>query len=212
MPLAPPYTSGNLAGVCVSRETWERLDDFAQCILKWSHTISLVSKAECDRLWQRHILDCAQLWPLRHPETRIWADLGTGAGLPGVVLAIMAHQLSPKVQFHLVESDQRKAAFIRFIESRQKLGLVIHTTRIEELPSIGAQTVSARALAPLPQLVELVAPHLLPGGYALLPKGHALSAELEQTRKNWILRMKQYSSKLDSGSSILQIHGMQRRA
>lgn len=205
MPVAPPYSDGDLAGVRVSRETWERLADFCESLIKWSRAISLVSKAEEARLWQRHILDCAQLWPLRHPETKTWADLGTGGGLPGVVLAIIARELSPKTAFHLVESDQRKAAFLRYLESRQNLDIKLHAARMETLPPILAETVSARALAPLPELLGLVARHLAPGGIALLPKGVNLTEELREAKRNWEFSLKLHPSKVDSQASILQI-------
>ncbi|MCC5986605.1 MAG: 16S rRNA (guanine(527)-N(7))-methyltransferase RsmG [Pararhodobacter sp.] len=207
--MAPPYCSGDLAGVRVSRETWDRLGDYCDCLIKWSSAISLVSKAEESRLWQRHILDCAQLWPLRHPNTKSWADLGTGGGLPGVVVAIIARELSPDTAFHLVESDRRKAAFLRYIDSRQNLGFTLHAARLEVLPPIQAQTVSARALAPLPRLLGLVACHLAPGGIALLPKGQNLAKELQEAKRIWEFSLKQNPSKVDSRASILQITDIQ---
>lgn len=209
MPLAPPYSNGDLAGVKVSRETWERLEDYCHSLLKWSHAISLVANAEKTRLWQRHILDSAQLWPLRHDKTGIWADLGTGGGLPGMVMAIIASELAPGTRFHLVESDQRKAAFLRYVESRQNLGLQLHVARIESLPPILAQTVSARALAPLSQLLGLVSRHLAPGGIALLPKGQRLAEELLEAEKTWSFSLKRHPSKVDSRASILQITDIQ---
>lgn len=208
MHLAPPFSDGNLVGVSVSRETWERLVDYSQTVATWSRSISMLSSADPARLWNRHILDSAQLWPLRHRDTRLWADLGTGAGLPGVVLAIIAHQLSPDMRFHLVESDQRKAAFLRFVESRQRLGLKIHATRIEALEPLIAQTVTARALAPLPKLLGLVGRHLADGGTALLPKGENVAEELAEAKKTWCFTIKQHPSKLDSRASILQISGI----
>lgn len=206
----PPFSDGNLAGVQVSRETWDRLADFAQSAVTWSRSISMVSNADPNRFWQRHILDSAQLWPLRHQDTRIWADLGTGAGLPGVVLAIIAHQLSPEIRFHLVESDQRKAAFLRFTESRQSLGLHIHSARIEAIDTLEAHTVTARALAPLPKLLGLVVRHLADDGLAVLPKGENAARELAQAKKTWRFMSSEHPSKLDSRASILQISSIEK--
>lgn len=210
MQVAPPFSNGDLNGISVSRETWDRLADYCEAIVTWSRSISLVSRTEPSRIWQRHILDSAQLWPLRHPKTATWADLGTGAGLPGIVLAIIAREMSSDIRFHLVESDQRKAAFLRFVESRQMLGLRVHTERAEMLSPIAAQTVSARALAPLPKLLGLVVRHLAPDGIALLPKGESLAEELSQARDSWHFNAKHHPSKLDSRASILQISNIEK--
>ena len=211
MPTAPPYQNGNLAGTRVSRETWERLEDYSFHLERWTQTINLVAQSGREHLWQRHVIDSAQLWPFRHPETQIWADLGTGGGLPGLVLAIMAHELSPRMRFHLVESDQRKAAFLRFIESRQNLGVVLHAGRIEKIPPLRAQTVSARALAPLPLLLGLVARHLAPGGTAVLPKGLNFPQEKREAEKTWSFSCLRHGSLVDSQAAILQIRDIQPR-
>ncbi len=210
MDLAPPFSDGNLAGVRVSRETLDRLVDYAESVVAWSRSISMVSSTDPSRLWQRHILDSAQLWPLQNRHTQTWVDLGSGAGLPGVVLAIIGHQLAPDIRFHLVESDQRKAAFLRFIESKQKLGLIIHAKRIEALAPLSAQTVTARALAPLPKLLGLVSRHLAVGGTALLPKGENVANELLQAAEKWHFISEQHPSKLDSRARILQISNIEK--
>ena len=210
MRLVPPFSQGDVAGTKVSRETWERLEDYCQALLKWSRAISLVANDEEHRLWKRHVIDSAQLWPLRHPETRRWADLGSGGGLPGVVLAIIGKELSPGIRFHLVESDGRKAAFLRFIESRQNLGMTLHTDRIEAISSIRAQTVTARALAPLSHLLGFVEHHISPGGFAILPKGRKIDREIEEARKTWQFTLLRHPSRVDSQGSILQITDIHR--
>lgn len=205
----PPYSDGFLAGIKVSRETWESLEDYCVSLLTWSRAINLVSNAKDANLWHRHILDCAQLWSLRHPETKAWADIGTGGGLPGLVMAIIGRELSPQTRFHLVESDKRKVAFLRFVQSRQDLTLVLHAERIETLPPIGAQTLSARALAPLHQLLGFAARHLDTGGTALFPKGRKFKEEIDDAKKKWNFLVEEQPSKVDSGARILQVTSIQ---
>lgn len=201
----------SLPGISVSRETQERLQAYADQLRRWTKTVNLISRNEVDRLWQRHIVDSAQLWHLRKPETRRWVDLGSGGGLPGVVLAILAAESDPGIDFHLVESDKRKAAFLRMSSAELGLKLKIHTERAETLQPLGADTLTARALAPLPVLLGYVARHLNPDGIAILPKGHSVQAETEQALQTWDYAATVHQSVADSGSVILQITNIRRR-
>ncbi len=160
----------------VSRETLDRLDVLADRVQHWSPRINLVAPSTLPDLWTRHILDSAQLWHVAPPRPGLWADLGSGAGFPGLVLAAMAEGSGTQVV--LVESDQRKATFLRVASQAMGLTPVIHAARIEALAPLGADTISARALAPLPKLLDLARPHLAPGGRLVLPKGARHADEL----------------------------------
>ena len=153
----------------VSRETLERFDVLADHVGRWNPRINLVAPGTLPDLWTRHILDSAQLWSLGAPEPGLWADLGSGGGFPGLVIAAMAHGTGTSIA--LVEADQRKAAFLRIAAQAMGLKPAIHASRIEQLAPLGALTVSARALAPLPALLGLAARHLAPGGRLILPQG-----------------------------------------
>ncbi|MCC6001833.1 MAG: 16S rRNA (guanine(527)-N(7))-methyltransferase RsmG [Pararhodobacter sp.] len=200
-----------LPSVNVSRETRERLEVYAEQLRRWTKTVNLVSRNEIGKLWHRHIVDSAQLWPLRNQATRRWVDLGSGGGLPGVVLAILAAEKDTGINFHLVESDKRKAAFLRMMSAELGLKLTIHTDRAEILQPLEADTLTARALAPLPILLGYVSRHLSPDGVALLPKGHGVHAEMEEALQTWQYAATVHPSVVDSGSVILQITNIRRR-
>jgi len=153
----------------VSRETLDRLDVLSDHVRRWNARINLVAPGTLPDLWTRHILDSAQLWTIVPPNSGLWADLGSGGGFPGLVIAAMAHGTSTRVA--LVEADQRKAAFLYVAAQAMGLQPAIHASRIEQLAPLGATTVSARALAPLPALLDLAMRHLAPGGRLILPQG-----------------------------------------
>ncbi len=199
-----------LPGIDVSRETMERLQFFAVELSKWNRTINLVAPNEIDRLWQRHIIDSAQLWNYRHPATTQWVDLGSGGGLPGVVLAVIAAQYAADASFHLVESDIRKAAFLRMIAAQLSLPVTVHAKRAEAVPPLGARTVTARALAPLSLLIPLALPHLAKDGLAIFPKGQSWKDEVAEASHAWRFSVTPHSSVLDSRAAILQISDISR--
>ena len=169
-----------IAGVAdVSRETVagisviEALDRYSQILMKWQAKINLVSSKTLDTLWTRHILDSAQL--LNHLPglpCRIM-DIGSGAGLPGLILAITTHH-----EIHLVESDQRKCAFLRAAAKDVGVDVVIHNKRIETLPDIGVDIITARAVAPLDKLLDLTHKHHHDKQQFLFLKGKTVEQEL----------------------------------
>jgi 16S rRNA (guanine527-N7)-methyltransferase len=154
----------------VSRETLTRLETYAALLTKWTRRINLVSAASLPDLWHRHIADSAQLLAFR-PPARLWLDLGSGAGFPGLVVAI----LTPDLHVRLVESDQRKCAFLRRVAEDTGTTVDIVPCRIETLPPQSADVISARALAPLTQLLAHAEKHLAPDGIGLFPKGRTVS-------------------------------------
>ena len=184
--VVPPIFDRNaVAGLDVSRETFERLLDYSQEVQKWSRTINLVSRSTHDDLWRRHILDSAQLFDIPKDPVSGWCDLGSGAGLPGMVVAILARELRPETTHSLIESDTRKAAFLKLQAERLGLRVSIVTDRIEAAPPQNADVVSARALAPLATLLRLAERHSRPGATLVFPKGKTYGQELAGAEAQW---------------------------
>jgi 16S rRNA (guanine527-N7)-methyltransferase len=177
-----------------------RLTVYADLIARWSPRINLVAPGDLPRLCDRHIADAAQLVPLIPPGTRTLADLGSGAGLPGLVLAILTG-----LPTHLVERDRRKAAFLREAARATAAPATVHAADAATLTPLNADLVTARALAPLPDLLPLVARHLAPGGAALLPKGATAEAELTAASPLWTMRVERFPSRTDPAATILRL-------
>lgn len=197
-----------VGGVNVSRETMEMLQAYTALLRKWSPKINLIARSSLPDIWVRHISDSAQLLPLGPDPVGHWADLGSGGGLPGIVIAILLRDRPTKIS--LVESDQRKATFLRTCGRELGLTLAIHTTRTESLAPLKADTLSARALAPLPTLLSHVSRHLSPTGIALLPKGKNAAAEIADARKIWAFDLQTYPSQTDSAATILRLERISR--
>ena len=168
-------------GLDVSRETLARLEALAELTRKWTARINLVAPSSVPDLWNRHIRDSAQLYALAPPFVH-WADLGSGGGFPGLVIAALAEGTQRTT---LIESDRRKATFLRAAIRELHLPAEVIAARIESAPPQSADIVSARALAPLPELLAYATRHLRPGGVALFPKGAARSEEISAARAGW---------------------------
>ncbi len=200
-----------LADLGVSRETLERLEIYARLLTKWTRAINLVSADSLPDLWRRHFLDSAQLLPLLPPapagRPRRLADLGSGAGFPGLVLAILGAG-----EIHLVESDRRKGQFLREVSRETAAGAEVHLGRIEELSPLCADCVTARALAPLERLLDYAARHLAPGGSALFLKGRGAAEELTQAARRWSMAVERFPSRTDPEGSILRIADLAARS
>ena len=179
----------------------ERLRAYAALLATWTRRINLVSRADADQLWPRHIEDSLRLLPLIPPGTDRALDLGSGAGLPGLVLA-----LASGVPFDLVEADRRKAAFLREAARLTGAPVAVHATRIEALPPGRWPLITARALAPLPALLRLAAPYLAPGGTLLFPKGARASEEIEAARQTWSFDLERHGA---ADGPVLAITGLE---
>ena len=193
----------------VSRETFERLEVYVALIEKWNPKINLVSKSSLPEIWDRHIWDSAQIFDIA-VEGSVWADFGSGGGLPGIVLAIFAKELRPDMQFYLVESDQRKCAFLRNAVREIGLNVKVHAERIEVLDPIGASVISARALTDLNGLLEFVERHSAKNGVAILPKGETWEKEILQAQENWSFEYEEITSKTNNDAAILKIKDFAR--
>ena len=193
----------------VSRETFERLEAYVALIEKWNPKINLVSKSSLPEIWDRHIWDSAQIFDIA-VEGSVWADFGSGGGLPGIVLAIFAKERRPDMQFYLVESDQRKCAFLRNAVREIGLNVKVHAERIEVLDPIGASVISARALTDLNGLLEFVERHSAKNGVAILPKGETWEKEILQAQENWSFEYEEITSKTNNDAAILKIKDFAR--
>lgn len=189
----------------VSRETLARLDLLADLLIHWQKTINLVAPASLPHLWSRHIADSLQLVDMAAAESRRWVDLGSGGGFPGlVVAAVLAER--PDADVTLVESDSRKAAFLREAARLAELPVTVLPSRIEQVAAVlapGVEVVSARALAPLPRLLELAAPFLAQGATGLFLKGQDVDNELTQAAKSWRIDAEMRASLTDGGGHVL---------
>ena len=189
----------------VSRETLAHLDEFLALVEKWQPAINLIAKGTIPVAWERHVLDSAQLFEFSPDTAAHWVDFGSGGGFPGIVVAIIAREKRPGLKTTLVEADKRKAAFL--MQAARQLGLTVSmvTDRAEALAPLAADVVSARALAALPDLCALAAPHLNLGGVAIFPKGRHAEVELAAARLNWRFDASLAVSKTDSTGRIVTL-------
>jgi 16S rRNA (guanine527-N7)-methyltransferase len=191
----------------VSRETLAALDRFAALLLRWNTTVNLVARTDEAFLWERHITDSLQLVPLMEPHPERAIDLGSGAGFPGLILAI-----ATGVPFDLIEADQRKAAFLREAARVTGAPVRIHPVRIEAAELARAPLITARAVAPLPKLLALAAPLLTPEGMCLFLKGANVDIELTHAATQWQMHTDGIPSRTAPGALILRITGLSRVA
>ena len=194
----------------VSRETQERLEIFATLLKKWNRRINLVSQSSLDNLWTRHIRDSAQLVDLAPDSVSRWVDLGSGGGLPGLVVAIVGAERRSPFQCTLIESDTRKSAFLRTVVRETGIDARVITNRIEAAPPQMGDIVSARALADLTTLLAFAERHLNPTGRAIFPKGKNWQKEIETAQSRWQFNYKVAKSKTETGSVILSVTGVSR--
>jgi 16S rRNA (guanine527-N7)-methyltransferase len=197
----------------VSRETAERLERFVALVRKWQTAENLVAPEALPVIWTRHVADSAQLTRL-FPDARTWVDLGSGGGFPGIVLAILLAE-SPDGIAHLVESNQRKCAFLRQAIRETGASGKVHAGRIETILAEWrepADIVSARALAPLGRLLSLAEPLLLKGAVGAFHKGQDFEREIEEASKSWEFDLILHKSLVDGGGVILEIRHLARKA
>jgi len=195
--------SGNVTDY-VSRETSDKLAQFAQLVEKWTAKINLISKPSIPHIWDRHIRDSVQLYQ-HAPIGNHWVDLGSGGGFPAIVLALMSQQDGRQTKFTLVESDQRKCVFLRTAIRELGLDASVINDRIEKIAPLNADILSARALANLKMLVGFANVHLAEDGVALFPKGSNWEAEDVDARKVWQYTCDPIPSETDPSAAVLRI-------
>ena len=197
----------------VPRETIHRLTRYADLLAHWQKATNLVAPSTLGLLWSRHFADSAQLLSLAQ-NARLWLDLGSGAGFPGLVVAILQAG-RPEFRMHLVESNRKKCAFLAEVVRATEAPVDIHAMRIEELAesaqSLEPDVVSARALAPLPRLLELASPFFGPGTRGLFLKGREAQSEINAARADWDFSMRLHPSLTAADSHIVEVTGLRPR-
>jgi 16S rRNA (guanine527-N7)-methyltransferase len=208
-PAPSPALLAQVEALGVSRESWQRIEQFVALLLTWQQRINLISPASIPHIWERHVLDSLQLLPLLPPNAQTAADLGSGAGFPALPLAIASG-----VCFHLYESNQKKAAFLR--EALRVTGTKgeVHAERLEgpktTQPYPKVDVVTARALAPLHELLHLARPFLDTGAMALFLKGQDMDQELTEASKSWTITYTKHASLTDSQAIVLAVQEITR--
>ena len=193
----------------VSRETIEKLQAYVALVEKWTAKINLISKQSVRNIWDRHILDSAQIFTLA-PDSGKWVDLGSGGGFPAIVISILSQEFGGRHEVLMVESDQRKAVFLR-TEVRE-LGLKANAIadRIERVTPMQADILSARALSDLDTLLGFAEIHLRSTGTAIFPKGETWEKEDRTAREMWSYHCDVTKSRSNSNAAILKIKDIAR--
>jgi 16S rRNA (guanine527-N7)-methyltransferase len=199
-----------LGALSVSRETAERLDSFVGLLQRWQAIQNLVASATLSEVWDRHILDSAQLLPLLGSRRRL-ADFGSGAGFPGLVIAILGADM-PGFHIDLVESNQRKSAFLQEAVRVTQAPAAVKPARIEDYvrDAPNVDLVTARALAPLETLLDLAEPLLKTGAEALFLKGRRAAEELTGARRSWRIDAAMIASRTDPLGRIVHVRRAER--
>jgi 16S rRNA (guanine527-N7)-methyltransferase len=193
----------------VSRETEKRLDAFVALLLEWQNRINLIAPSTIARVWTRHVADSLQLIALA-PEARVWVDFGAGGGFPGIPIACALAE-APGAQVHLVESNGKKAAFLREAVRVTAVPAKVHQERAENFGDSYAEpvhAVTARALAPLKTLCDQAFPLIARGAIGLFPKGQDVAAELTEAAKYWSIEAEQAPSKTSPEGCIVVVRGL----
>ena len=195
----------------VSRETSEKLHAYANLLHRWTQRINLIAKSTVDDIWNRHILDSAQVFD-HAPAFAHWVDIGSGGGLPGIVMAVIASEKQPDAKFTLIESDVRKATFLRTAARELALPVKVIAERIEEAAPQNADVLSARALSGLADLLPLAAKHLSEDGTALFMKGRRYREEIAAAEGDWAFEIAEHPSMTDPEARILSVKRISRAA
>jgi 16S rRNA (guanine527-N7)-methyltransferase len=211
-PVSAADKAAALALTPVSRETETRLDRYVALLVEWQAKTNLVSPTTLPHLWTRHVSDSLQLLALA-PEAKVWADLGSGGGFPGIVLACAMAEVSGAT-VHLVERNAKKAAFLREALRVTNAPGVVHLADIgDNVDSLVGKVdcVTARALAPLHQLIGFAEPLVGQGAKALFLKGQDVEAELTEATKYWKLTPRLHSSRTGGHGWIVELDRIERR-
>jgi 16S rRNA (guanine527-N7)-methyltransferase len=196
----------------VSRETQDRLDRFVETLLRWQGKLNLIANSTVGEIWTRHVADSLQLLPLA-PQARTWVDLGSGGGFPGMVVACALAD-EARTRIHLIESNGKKAAFLREAARATATPAIVHAIRAEKFGESCAEpieAVTARALAPLKTLCDQAFPFIARGAVGLFPKGQDVDGELTEAAKYWKLEALKVPSKTSPKGSIVLIRGLEAR-
>ena len=190
----------------VSRETMNCLENYVDLLIKWNQSINLISKHTINQIWDRHVLDSAQLVRFIDKDVRKWVDLGSGAGFPGLIVASIVKDSIPKLCVSLVESDQRKCVFLRQAADLLKVNVEIFAGRVQDCSFKNADIISARALAPIKKLLPyFIQIGKTKGAKALFLKGKNINRELQDVEGLEQFNIKTYSSLVDASGFVLEV-------
>ena len=209
MPPAPNASFGPeefAAAACVSRETLDRLSRYAELLADWNTRHNLVSDRSMADVWKRHFWDSAQIADLLPAGAKTLVDLGSGAGFPGLVLAT----LRPELRITLIEATRKKYDFLKVVAGELGLTVDVRNERIEEMAPEPFDVITARACAPLTQLLSYAQRFWSRGSVALFHKGQNLASELTEAHKSWRIAVEQHSSRSDPSGIIHEIRELQR--
>lgn len=196
----------------VSRETLDRLEIFERLLAKWTKSINLIAPSTIDDIWNRHIVDSYQIFEHIPRSAKTLVDIGSGGGLPGLVIAAVARDTLPLLQITLVESDLRKAAFLRSAAREMGLHVKVVTQRVEHLKDVSCDVLTARALAPLNILFDYASLLLNPPGLCIFQKGRNFATEISDAAIHWRFDVTEYESKTSAEARILLVKGITRVA
>ena len=199
-----------MPGLSVSRETLQRLYSYEMMVSRWNSTINLVSKASLEDLWSRHIVDSSQIYSCAQPKAGVWLDLGSGGGFPGVVIAIIAKELSPKLEIVLVESDTRKCVFLRSVIRELGIGARVENSRIEDFELSNVSFLSARALSNMNNLCRFAENFVSRETVCFFSKGELYEKEVAECRENWNFEHEVVRSRTSDNGKIVVIRRLER--
>lgn len=192
----------------VSRETLSALHEFQNDLLVWSNKINLIAPSTEAESWNRHIVDSAQLLEVQNPSNGTWCDLGSGGGLPALVVGIIQKEISPQIRVTMIEADKRKSAFLTLMSKKYGLNASVISSRIETTAPQNADIVSARALSELTKLLDFVNLHMKPDGHAVLLKGRNYENEIKSAQEKWNFDIELHPSYTDTEARILRISNL----
>lgn len=195
----------------VSRETHDELVAFTEMVLRWNKSINLVSRSSETSIWDRHVIDSARLMALAPKSARIWVDVGSGGGFPGIVVAILMKQRSDCPRITMIESDIRKSVFLQEAARSFDLNVSVLPGRVEDQAIPDVDVISARAVAPLDRLLDMVSHLITPSTVLLFPKGVNAGSELTEAEPNWRMNVDQIVATDPGCGPILRIREVERR-
>jgi 16S rRNA (guanine527-N7)-methyltransferase len=195
------------AEIGANPEAMADLERFRERLEDANQSMNLVGPSTLSQFWLRHALDSAQLLNIA-PDARVWADLGAGAGFPGLVLAILLKG-RPRARVHLIDSLSKRCRFLQAVTDELKLPAEVHDARAEDL-SLAVEVVTARACAPMTRLLSFARPYLREGVEGLFLKGEKVEAELQEARKSWRFEADLLPSLSDSRGQVVRIRRLQR--
>ena len=197
-----------LQKICVSRETCDLLSVYYDMLMHWNKKINLVSRKSINTSWDRHFLDSAQLWLYLPQKANTWLDFGSGAGFPGLVLALISRELKPSLKFTLVEKNKKKAIFLNEVVNKIGLNVEILPYNVELIKPQNADVITSRAFGKLDHLLRISYKHQNNDTTSFFPKGVSFSEEIKISKKKWNYELEKIKNIIDNNSFILKIRNI----